>query len=89
MATWVMYAASSCVDSLVRRSALGFYLYPPMACAVRWMTTWLPMDELRAVGETSAGKNQNGNDDSDADWTIDSEGRSSLFWRKCVRTGGA
>ena len=49
MATWVMYAASSCVDSLVQRSALEFYNFSPMDYEVRWMAAWLPMDELRAV----------------------------------------
>ena len=69
--------------------------FPPMDCAVRCMTSWLPMDELLRSGnrpkpqlwksdesteveETSAEEDQKWNDDSDADWTIDSEGRSSL-----------
>ena len=43
-------------------------------------------DESTDVEETSAEEDQDWNDDSDADWTIDSEGLS--FWRKCVRTGG-
>ena len=81
-----MYAASSCVDSLVQRSALEFYHFPPMDYEVRWMTSWLPMDELRAVRETSAGKNQNWNDDSDADWTIDSEGCSLLSEEEVIQT---
>ena len=65
-----------------------------MDCAVRGMTSWLPMDELLRSGrpkpqhwksdesteveETSAEEDQDWNEDSDADWTIDSEGRSSL-----------
>ena len=82
-----------------------------MDCAARWMTSWLSMDELRAVcrasiktcfpdaplrsgnrpkpqhwkldestevEETPAEEDQDWNDDIDADWTIDSEGRSSL-----------
>ena len=35
-------------------------------------------DESTEVEGTSAGEDQDWNDDSDADWTIDSEGRSSL-----------
>ena len=79
-----------------------------MDCAVRGMTSWLPMDEpLRSgnrpkpqhwksdesteVEETPAEEDQDWNDDSDADWAVDSEGRlrGSLFafWRKCVRIG--
>ena len=106
-----MCIASSCFDSLVRCSALEICLFPPMDCAVRGMTSWLPMDELWAmcraptktcfpdaplrsgnrpkpqhwksdesteVEETSAEEDQDWNDDCDADWTIDSEGRSSL-----------
>ena len=38
---------------------------------------WKP-DESTEVEETSAGKDQDWNDDSDADWTFDSESRSSL-----------
>ena len=38
-----------CFDSLVRCSALELCLFPPMDGAVRGMTSWLPMDELRAV----------------------------------------
>ena len=82
-----------------------------MNCAIRGMTSWLPMDELRAacriptktcfpdaplrsgnrpkpqhwksdesteVEGTSAEEDQDLNDDIDADWTIDFEGRSSL-----------
>ena len=95
MTAWVLSVGSSCFDSLVRRSALELCLFPPMDCAVREMTSWLPMDEpLRSgnrpmpqhwksdesteVEETSAEEAQDWNDDSDADWTIDSEGRSSL-----------
>ena len=66
-----------------------------MDCAVRGMTSWLPMDELLRSGNrpkpqhwksdestevegTSAEEDQDWNDDSDAHWTINSEGRSSL-----------
>ena len=35
-------------------------------------------DESTEVEETSAEEDQDLNDDSDADWTIDSEGRSSI-----------
>ena len=43
------------------------------------MASWLPMDEpLRSGEETSAEEDQDWNYDSDADWTINSEGRSSL-----------
>ena len=90
-----MSVASSYFNSLVRCSALELCLFPPMDCAVRGMTSWLPMDaplrsgnrpkpqhwtsdESTEVEETSAEENQDWNDDSDADWTIDSEGRSSL-----------
>ena len=36
-------------------------------------------DEFTGVEETSAGEDQDWNDDSDADWTIYSEGRSIRF----------
>ena len=104
---WVMRDASSCFDSLVRSSALELCLFPPMNCAIRGMTSWLPMDELRAAcriptktcfpdaplrsdkrpkpqhwksdeSGTSAEEDQDLNDDIDADWTIDFEGRSWL-----------
>ena len=69
--------------------------FPPVDCALRGMTSRLPMYEPRRSGnrlkpqhwksdgsteveETSAEEDQNWNDDSDADWTIDSEGHSSL-----------
>ena len=45
MAAWVLSVASSFFDSLVRCSTLELCLFPPMDCAVRWMTSWLPMDE--------------------------------------------
>ena len=95
MAAWVLSVASSCFDSLVRRSALEFCLLPPVDCAVRGTISWLPMDkplrsgnrpkpqhwksdELTEVEGTSAEEDQDWNDDSDADWTINYEGRSSL-----------
>ena len=45
-----MRVASSCFDSLVQCSALEFCLFHPMDGAVRWMTSWLPMDELLRSG---------------------------------------
>ena len=46
-----MDVASSCFDSLVRCSALELCVFPPMYCAVRGMTSWLPMDELLRSGD--------------------------------------
>ena len=45
MMAWVMRVASSCFDSLIRCSALELCPFPPMDGAVRWMTSWLSMDE--------------------------------------------
>ena len=45
-----MSVASSCFDSLVRRSALELCLFPPMDCAARGMTSWLPENELLRSG---------------------------------------
>ena len=39
-----MRVASSCFDSLVLRSVLELCLFLPVHCAVRGMTSWLPMD---------------------------------------------
>ena len=49
-----MRVASSCFDSLVRCSVLELCLFPLMDGAVRWMTSWLPMDEPWAVCRASS-----------------------------------
>ena len=41
-------------------------------------------DESTEVEGTSAGEDQDWNDDSDADWTIDSEGRSRFLEEVCA-----
>ena len=47
-----MSVASSCFDSLVRCSALELCLLHSMDGAIRGMSSWLPMDDLRAVCRT-------------------------------------
>ena len=83
MEAWVSSAASSC-------------FFPPVVFAARRMISWLPTNELLRSGNrpkpqhwtdestevegTSAEEDRDWNDDSDADWTIDSEGRAHQ-WR--------
>ena len=51
----------------------------PLRCGNRPKPQHWKSDESTEVEETSAEEDQDWNDDSGADWTIDSEGRSSLF----------
>ena len=82
MTAWVMSVASICFDSLVRRSALELCLFPPMDCTVRWMTSWLPMDELLRSGNRPKPQHWKSDESTEAeetsaeedqDWNDDSD----------------
>ena len=82
MAAWVMRVASSCFDSLVRCSALELCLFPPMDCAVRGVTSWLPMDEPLRSGNRPKPQHWKSDEsteveenpaEEDQDWTDDSD----------------
>ena len=77
-----MSVASSCFDSLVRRSALELCLFPPMNWAVRWTTSWLPMDELLRSGNRPKPQHWKSDEsteveetsaEEDQDWNDDSD----------------
>ena len=82
MTAWVMSVASSCFDSLLRCSALELCLFPPTDCAVRWMTSWLPMDELPRSGNRPKPQHWKSDEsteveeisaEEDQDWNDDSD----------------
>ena len=77
-----MCVASSCFDSLVRCSALELCLFPPMDCAVRGMTSWLPMDEPLRSGNRPKPQHWKSDEsteieetsaEEDRDWNDDSD----------------
>ena len=85
MAAWVLSVASSCFDSLVRRSALVLSLFFPLDGAVRGMTSmtsWFPMDEPLRLGNRPEPQHWNSDESTDVeetsaeedqDWNDDSD----------------
>ena len=75
MAAWVLSVVSSCLDSLVRRSALELCLFPPMDGAVRGMTSWLPTNELLRSGNRPKPQHWKSDESSEAEETSAEEDR--------------
>ena len=82
MAAWVLSAASSCffppVDCAARRMISWLPMDEPLRSGNRPKPQHWKSDRSTDVEETLSKDDQDWNDDSDADWTIDFEGRSSL-----------
>ena len=82
MAAWVLSVASSCfippVDCAIRRMISWLPMDEPLRSGNRPKPQHWKSDGSTEVEETSAEEDRDWNDDSHADWTIDSECRSSL-----------
>ena len=77
-----MRVVSSCFDSLVWCSALEVCLFLPLDGVVRWMTSWLPTDELLRSGNRLKPQHWKSNEsteveetsaEEDQDWNDDSD----------------
>ena len=82
MTAWVLSAASNCflppVDCAARRTISWLPMVEPLCSSNRAKPQHWKSDEPTEVEVTPAEEDQDWNDDSDADWTIDSEDHSSL-----------
>ena len=85
MVAWVLSVASSCffppVDCAARRMIPWLPMDEPLRSGNRPEPQHWKSDEYTEVEGTSAEEDQDWNDDSNADWTIDSDCRSSLSGR--------
>ena len=66
------------MDCAVRGMTSWFPMDEPLRSGNRPKPQHWQSDEFTEVEETPAEEDQDWKDDSDADWTVDSEGRSSL-----------
>ena len=78
----------STMDAVCRAPTKTCFPDAPLRSGNRPKPQHWKSDESTEVEETSAEEDQDWNDDSDADWTIDSGRSLFAFWRNCVRTGG-